>query len=432
MRGARDLIQYLCVSAGMALAVSCFLVLEGLFRYVGGVQVAIAVLVAGGLCLGVAAAVAELASRYPAAPGIRTYFKQAFGNRASLLLTFVYLFMLALVAGVEGVILARVIALAAPQQLASALPGVLLALVLAMNVAGVELSRRVQTLTTLLMIAGVFAIGANALLDAPAALGAPAAPETSLAGLGTAVALAFFLFVGFEWVTPLGRSPQAYRRSIPWAMLGAVVVLGAMYALFALAIEHSGSTGAGHSPHVAVARFALGEAGIALAIGLSVLAVFTSLNAGILGASRLVYALAREEQLPRWCARLYLRTGAPVGALSLIGALAAAAMALVVVFELQLAAAAVAAAIVSVTYGALLLATARLRRQAPATTMLFRCPIPSWGLYAGAACLVALGATAVLADPLRHLPMAIAIVALALLAFLAAPGRAARTVAATR
>lgn len=422
MRAAGEFVQYLCVSAGMALAVSCFLVLDGLTRHVSGAAIAAAVVLAALACLVVAAAVAELASRYPAAPGIRTYLKQAFGDRAALALTFLYLLMLALIAGVEGVVLGRVLALAAPDTASAFVPGAILLAVLAMNVAGIELSRRVQTVATLLMIAGVVAIATIALTaGTPTPAPVPGdAGDLSPMGIATAVALCFFLFTGFEWVTPLGRSPQAYRRLIPMAMLGAVTALGIVYALFGLAIAHSGG-GEGPAPHVVVARDAFGAAGVPLAITLSLLAVFTSFNAGILGASRLIYGIAREGRLPRWCAQLYLRTGAPVGALLLIGALAAVSMALVIAFELQLAAAAVAAAIVAVAYGTLLLAAARLRiaERPPA----FACPIPSSLLYAGALCLLLLAGAALWSDPQRHMPLAMALLLISVVAAARGPGR---------
>ena len=41
---------------------------------------------------------------------------------------------------------------------------------------------------------------------------------SSLALVPAAVGLTVFLFMGFEWVTPVGLRPDAYKRKIPWAM----------------------------------------------------------------------------------------------------------------------------------------------------------------------------------------------------------------------
>ena len=64
----------------------------------------------------------------------------------------------------------------------------------------------------------------------------PAPLHTGGAGnIFTAVGFAIFLFVGFEWVTPLADEVRA-PRSIAKGMFIAVALLSAVYALLAMAM----------------------------------------------------------------------------------------------------------------------------------------------------------------------------------------------------
>ena len=68
-----ELLFYVTFGAGMAFGMSSFTMLSGLNEIVTGPWVVVAIVVAGLLCAAISSSVAELASMYPSAPGVRTY-----------------------------------------------------------------------------------------------------------------------------------------------------------------------------------------------------------------------------------------------------------------------------------------------------------------------------------------------------------------------
>ncbi|MEW5754900.1 MAG: APC family permease [Pseudomonadota bacterium] len=365
MRRTGEFLTYLSVSAGMALAVSCFTVFSLLFQSATTAQIVVALALAGVLCLGVAGTIAELAGRFPSSGGLRTYVKAAFGDSASLFVVYMYLGLVLLIAGVESYVFAGVVAQFMPEMPRWLTIIVLLGAVIMINVVGMELPGRVQTVLTLSLLIGLLAIALFALQFAPPSL--PAAPQAERADWGLLpqlVCLAFFMYVGFEWVVQVGRDPAAYRRMIPSAMLVAIMLLGVTYGLFALALgahlEPAQIAGT-QTPQIALGGQLLGDAGRGLLAFMSVLAILTSFNAGLLGATRLMYALSREGHLPRWCATISPRSGAPVGAVLTLGGAAMVSAILIDRYQAYGAAAALSAVIVCVSYVSLLAAAWRLK-----------------------------------------------------------------------
>jgi amino acid transporter len=120
----------------------------------------------------------------------------------------------------------------------------------------------------------------------------------------------------------------------------------------------------------------LGNWGVYVAWVLSLCALFSTFNAGIMGGSRLIYALTREGNLPQWCGIMSLRSGAPTGGIILLGGCAIISSVLVVCFELELLAAVIGSTIVSFIYPAFMLAVIRLRKTHAGRRRSFRTNVP--------------------------------------------------------
>lgn len=411
MKQRGEFLFYVSVGAGMALATISFTMLSGLFEAASGGWVVAGILLGGVMCGVIAASVGELAGMFPSAPGIRTYLKQAFGNRPSLFLVHLYLIFLIMIAGAESYLFSLVVSQVAPGLPHMAVILVLLASVVAVNLYGVELPRNVQIASAAVLLVVLCVTGALGLFSAPAAGAAPAAglrfsgeggALAIVATLGTAATMAMFLYVGFEWVTPLGLRPSAYERAIPRAMLTAIAVNTVACALFAAGMASMLTRDAiTHTtiPQVPYLSALLGRAGVGLAVGISCLACISTFNAGIMGSSRLIFALTREKLLPQWAGTINPETGAPRGAVLFMGALAAVSAAIVVALDAPLLAALIGSAIIAFVYAAFMLAVLRLRRLKPAGRRPFRTPLPAWVQWAFAAVLPVLGVMT-----LRELP----------------------------
>ncbi len=398
MKQRGEFLFYVSVGAGMALATISFTMLSGLFLEAPGGWVVTGMVLGGLMCGVVAASVGELAGMFPSAPGIRTYLKAAFGNRPSIFLTHLYLIFLIMIAGAESYLFSLVVAQVAPGLPHMAVILVLLGGVVLVNLYGLELPRNVQMVAAFVLLSILCATGLLGIFSGPPAGGGPAPEGLSLAGspvlLPTLAAMAIFLYVGFEWVTPLGLRPSAYERPIPMAMLTAILANVVACGLFASGMATTmgrETITATFIPQVPYLGALLGRGGVWLAVGVSCLACISTFNAGIMGSSRLIFALTRESLLPRWAGTINERTGAPRGAVLFMGALAAVSAAGVVALDAPLLAALIGSAIIAFVYAAFMLAVIRLRKLRPAGRRPFRTPLPAAVQWAFAVVLPVLG-----------------------------------------
>lgn len=302
-----ELLEYVAISAGMAVAASCYMVL-GLLAGAHSLGELVFVIVAAcAMCLLFALAIGEMSARLPSAPGVRTYLRRAFGDRVSLFFTYTLLLVIPLVAAVEIRVFLAALFPGASIALQCAGAVVLVGLLAGLNLGGRDLPRNAQTLVFCALVALSFFFSLLGLAEpAPGAVSAAAVPAVTLvppgaSSLAHGVGLAFFLYVGFEWVAPMARNPDAAQRVVPWSMVIAVLLVGAMYLSFGMAMKlvlpHDALGGG--APHVALGERLLGTPGRWALQGLSLFALLTTLNAGLMGASRLVYGLAREQALGR-------------------------------------------------------------------------------------------------------------------------------------
>jgi len=397
----------------MALAASCYTMLASMFGALDVKWIVLAVIMAGTLCGVVSASIGELAAMFPSAPGIRTYLRAAFGNHFSLAMLFLYLAMVAMMAGVEGTVVTTVLANVMPGAPRVAIVLSLFLLVIATNTLGLEPPRALQLAMTVLLVAGTLFVGASALWvdGSPPVHHDAAMASPTLFDLAAAVGIAIFLFIGFEWVTPLGRSPAAYQRLIPLSMLIAIAALIVVYSIFAAGLDHQldrTQLGGNPMPQITLGAALYGEPGRYGLAAVSLLAMLTSFNVGLMGASRLIYGLAREGVLPAWTARISLRTGVPINAIVAVGGVAFALALLVIHTGVYRLAGVTVAAIECVVYGALILAALRLRRTRAAATRPFRNPIPIAAQWLIAATFLVLAACAPLSlDGAGYWPLAL-------------------------
>jgi amino acid transporter len=133
------------------------------------------------------------------------------------------------------------------------------------------------------------------------------------------VVFGFLSFAGFEAAATLGEEAQEPRRDIPRAILG-VAIFGGLYFIFVTAIEVMGfgTDAKGVEAFIASgsllgdlgSQFVAGWVGELITIGAAVSAFGCAL-ACIVGASRLLFALSRDEVGPAPLGTVSPRTGVP-------------------------------------------------------------------------------------------------------------------------
>ena len=383
MKKAFELGFYVTFGAGIAFGISSFTILSELFKVASSFWLVVSICLAGFICMLLSSSIAELASMYPSSPGVRTYLKVALPPRTSLFLVYLYLIFMIMVAGIESYLFALVVRQLFPHLPALAVVITLLVCTVVVNLLGLELPRGVQMFTTTALILSVLFLGV-----------AGAAPHLGnlhwgvnmfsghpLSQISDALGSAVYLFIGFEWVTMMGFSAKSYEHKIPISMPLAILTNIVAYCIFAMALAARMSTDAVTAsaiPQLPYFVQIFGPRGAYVGLALSILAIVSCFNAGVMGGSRLIYALAREGNFPKSWGTLSLTTGAPIGGVLVLGVLATIASVIIVSFELEEVAAVVGSGIVCCVYAAFVWAVLRLRKTQPNARRTFRSPLPIW------------------------------------------------------
>ncbi|MGH2634825.1 MAG: APC family permease [Actinomycetota bacterium] len=211
--------------------------------------------------------------------------------------------------------------------------GIFTALLFVVLYFGVQISTRVQLVLALVSIAVVlvffFTVIADVGGDNDLAKAFDPNPAGGFSGILFGVLYGVLIFVGFETAANLAEETADPKRSIPRAVLGAVILVSAFY-LIASYTEVAGfnfNLEIITSPEVAGAPlFALGDPsspyGSDFWIKALLLVVFLDMLAVYVGAAvastRGVFAMARDRRLPSMAASVSARYGTPSGAIALL------------------------------------------------------------------------------------------------------------------
>lgn len=155
------------------------------------------------------------------------------------------------------------------------------------------------------------------------ALATPPGPLAVLQGAG----LLFFAFAGYARMATLGEEVRDPRRTLPIAILGALGIVLALYALVAWATT-TAYADAIVWPETPVASLVADPVLHRVLLAVGAIACLGSLMGILAGLSRTSLAMARDGELPGALARISPRTNAPAVA---EGAMAALAIVLVLV-----------------------------------------------------------------------------------------------------
>jgi APA family basic amino acid/polyamine antiporter len=272
-------------------------VLLGAATAEAGAGVWIAFLVAGVLSALTALSYAELASMYPNAGAEYDYTRRV--APAWVAFTIGWVMILGLVIAAAAVSLGFASYLRyffdVPQRLGAWL---LLGLVAAIALAGIEQSARLTVVLSIVQVAGllaIVAIGIPHLGDENLIAGA------STAGVVTAAALVFFAFVGFDEVITLAEETTNPARTVPRALLTALGISTVLYVGVAIAgISVLGPTALAGSeqPLADVMGAAIGSRSADVVAVVAMMATTNTTLLAITASSRLQYGMADTGALP--------------------------------------------------------------------------------------------------------------------------------------
>ncbi len=363
-----ELIFYISVCIGIAINSSSFTIVAAMFEAAALPVVILATILAGLICIVIADAVSELASKFPSSPGVRTYFKRAFPEKHSLFLVYLYMVFIILAGAVESSLFAHIFNRLFPSVNPLLLLIGMLTFTVISNLYGYVLPRVLQVLTTVIVIVILLFLGIYGIAGHGAGSPAQHLMQMQLSDLYTALPLAagmaIFLYVGFEWVAPLGFSRESYKKLIPFSMPAGIAVNIVVYSVFAIGLAFMiprDVVAKEILPQLLLADGVLPFFGKILIAVLAATCTISTFNAGLLGGSKLVYALARERKLPPTLVRVSMKTGQPYMAILLIGVTVCITGIATHLLHMELLLATAATSMMTIIYAAILFASNRLR-----------------------------------------------------------------------
>jgi amino acid transporter len=301
----------------------------GIYALVGkvagtaGMFAPVAFLVASSMAALTALSFCELSARYPRAGGEAVYVGE--GLRSVRLATAVGV-AVALASCISAATVARGFVGYMAGMLGGLLPLapvvwiVLLMLVLgALAVWGIREAAWAAAAMTLIEVGGLVAVvvaGREQLVELPSRLPEllPPLAAAPWLGIGGASLICFYAFLGFEDMLNVAEEVKTVRKTLPRAILATlactVVIYVAVSVVAVLAVEPS-ELAASEAPLAFLYEQLTGGS----AFGLSVVGVLAMTNGAliqVIKASRLLYGLASQGQLPRVLARIDPRTHTPV------------------------------------------------------------------------------------------------------------------------
>jgi amino acid transporter len=333
-----------------------------------GTAAPLSFLLAGGAAIMTALCYAELASRFPEAAGAAAYVKQGFGSDAA--------------AQVTGVALTLAVAIAAASIASGAVhylslliglpPTALIALLVGiftlLAMVGVRESVSFAAVVGSVEILGLVVAAGAGFLAAPAFDVAAMLPSSFAAWqsvIGGAF-IAFFAFIGFESLANMAEEAKDPRHTVPYSIIGAVLISTLLYVVVAAALVFADR--GGQSPLIDL--FQGSHATLFAAVG--ALAIANGVLVEIMMLARLFYGMARRRQLPAVLGRVHPRTRTPIEATAVAGGIVLAT-ALLIPFERLLA---LANALTLGIFAMVDLSLWRIQRRQPAGEGVFA--IPRW------------------------------------------------------
>lgn len=297
----------------------------------------VAVLVGGGIMAVVGLTYAELTASMPKAGGEHNFILRALGPRPSFIGSWAITGGYVTIVAFEAVAFPRTVEYIFPGMsqiplwtiagfevhLTWALVGVLAGILITwINIRGVKQAGVVQTFTVIFLLAiGLLMIFGSVTGGETANMEPWFTP--GMKGFFTVLMAVPFLFIGFDVIPQSAEEVKIPSRQIGKLVVIAVIMATLWYVMVVLTTASAMPAADLANTNIATAD-AFGAlfnsdlmAKILIAGGIA--GILTSWNSLLLGASRLVFSLARSGMLPDWFARLHPKYKTPHNALLFIG-----------------------------------------------------------------------------------------------------------------
>lgn len=311
----------IATGVGLVVASSCLLSI-GIGTSSIGTPFIISMLIAGVLNIVTLLSIAELNALMPDLTGGLAQYSLACVGPFITIVCMVggYALCNTIAGSVEGAMFGNTIA--------SLLPGVsipawvycviLVLLLMIANLKGVDMFIKIQNVVayalivslSIMGILGTLGIGTGEIVEQPAVLASDFSSITGLCGL------AFFLFIGGEYVVPLTKEVKNAKRNIPLGMVLSMLIVFGMQAFLSLGFKNYtewGALGGSTTPHILFGELLLGPVGKYWMVIISLLAVISSMNTIMSSLSYILMGMSKIGLLPEFFQRTNKKMAPYVG-----------------------------------------------------------------------------------------------------------------------
>lgn len=198
----------------------------------------------------------------------------------------------------------------------------MIAILIFANLHGVDLFAKIQNIVAYVLIGSLMIMGLIGTLGL--GTGEPVAQPMNLAGsfpdtLGL-LGLAFFLFIGCEFVIPISKSIKNERRNVPLGMVLSLVIILIMQIFLVIGMSRYtdyGTLAESASPHILYGTSILGTVGSYWMILVSALAVVSTVNSAMSSFSFMCAGMAKINLLPSFFLKKNKKGAYYIGILSI-------------------------------------------------------------------------------------------------------------------
>ncbi len=309
------------ISIGAMIGSGIF-VLPGIAFDIAGPAVVLSFVIAGLVVVPAATAKAEMATAMPEAGGTYLYIDRAMGPLMGTIAGFGVWFSLVFKAAFAidglGAYLEHFFDVPAPAD------AVVIALVLiTINLIGVKQTAGVQAALVTVVFAALALFVIIGFGDVESERFVPFAPN-GIQGVLSAAGLVFVSYAGVTKIASVAEEVKRPGRNIPIGILASIGIMLILYpAIVAVlvGVTPADELASSVTPMATAAEQFMGTFGVIAISVVAVLALVSMANAGLLASARYPFAMARNNLAPSFLRKIGTRSGAPIAAISVTGAM---------------------------------------------------------------------------------------------------------------
>ncbi len=290
---------------GLILATGCLMSL-GIGSSVLGVALIVPMLIAAGINIFTALSLSELNAVLPNLTGGLAQYTLASIGPFFAIISMVggYIVCNVICGSVECAMFGNVLTELLPFEINPSLYCIILLVILMVaNLNGIDMFAKVQSIVAYSLIVlmtgmgliGIFKLGTGEVVSQPYAL------TTDPTAMFSMLGLAFFLFLGCEYIIPIAKDVKNARTNVPLGMIISILLIAIMDAIVIFGMHNYTSwseLGESAAPHLLYGTALLGNTGMIIMAVVSILAVVSTVNSAISGLSYICAGMAKIGLMP--------------------------------------------------------------------------------------------------------------------------------------